>query len=48
VAALVDALRACGTCVTAIGTIVEASAGRRARAPSGEEHPLGRAGFVHF
>ena len=48
VAALVEALRGCGTSVTVIGTIIESSAGRSLRSASGEERALGRTGYVHF
>jgi thiamine-monophosphate kinase len=48
VAALVDALRGCGTSVTSIGTIVASSDGRSLRSASGDERALGRSGYVHF
>ena len=46
--ALVDAVRACGTEATVIGTILPSTDGRTVRWRSGAERPLGRAGFAHF
>ncbi len=48
VAALVEAVRGCGTPATVIGTLLPEAEGRTVRWASGVARPLGRAGYAHF